>query len=89
MKSYKLNIRGVVQGVGYRYFCYKKANEYKIYGYVKNLFNGDVEVMAQGEDGLVKDFIKELKIGPGYSTVKSVIIEEIEAEKEYSEFLIY
>lgn len=89
MKSYKLNISGVVQGVGFRYFCYRKAIEYKVFGYVKNLFNGSVEVMAQGEDGLIKEFIYELKIGPRYSSVKSVITEEIETEKEYSEFLIY
>jgi acylphosphatase len=89
MKSYKVNISGVVQGVGFRYFCYKKATEYKVCGYVKNLYNGDVEVMAQGEDGLIKEFINELKIGPRYSSVKSVIIEEIESEKEYYEFLIY
>jgi acylphosphatase len=89
MKCLKINISGVVQGVGYRYFCYKKAIEYKIFGYVKNLYNGDVEVVAQGEDGLVNEFIKELKTGPRYSAVKSVNAEEFKSEKEYSEFSVY
>lgn len=89
MKSIKIIISGVVQGVGFRYFCYKKAAEYNITGYAKNLLNGDVEVVAQGEEGLVSDFIKELKTGPRYSNVKSVNMEKIDVEKEYSQFSIY
>lgn len=89
MRTYKILISGVVQGVGYRYFCFKKAVEYKIYGYAKNLYNGDVEVQAQGEEGLLKDFIKELNTGPRFSSVKSVKIEQFDSEIEYSEFSIY
>ncbi|MBI5403500.1 MAG: acylphosphatase [Ignavibacteriae bacterium] len=89
MKSFRIIISGVVQGVGFRYFCFKKAVEYNISGYAKNLINGDVEVIAQGEEGLVNDFVKELKIGPRYSNVKSVNMEKIDVEKEYPQFLIY
>jgi acylphosphatase len=89
MKSIKIIISGLVQGVGYRYFCYKKALEYGIRGYAKNLYNGNVEVVAQGEKGLINDFIKDLNIGPYYATVKSINTEEIECEKEYQEFSIY
>jgi len=89
MKTFKLIISGVVQGVGYRYFCYKKAIEFRINGYAKNLINGDVEVQAQGEDGLIKDFIKELNTGPRFSSVKSVNSEQFDSEIEYSEFSIY
>lgn len=89
MKSVKIIVSGLVQGVGYRYFCFKKANEYNIKGYAKNLYNGDVEVLAQGEEGLVKDFIKELNTGPAYASVKSLNIVETEDENEYREFSIY
>jgi acylphosphatase len=89
MKSIKIIVSGLVQGVGYRYFCYKKALEYGIFGYAKNLYNGNVEVVAQGEKGLINDFIKDLKIGTHYATVKSITAEEIENEKEYQEFSIY
>lgn len=89
MKTYKIIVSGVVQGVGFRYFCYKKATEFNITGYAKNLPNGNVEVTAQGNDGLVMDFINELKTGPRYSQVKSVNIEQFDGENEYSQFSIY
>jgi acylphosphatase len=89
MKSFKIIVSGLVQGVGYRYFCYKKAMEYDIKGYATNLYNGNVEVLAQGDESLIKDFIKDLNIGPHYASVKSLKVEETDAEKEYREFSIY
>jgi acylphosphatase len=89
MKSVRIIVSGLVQGVGYRYFCFKKAREYDIKGYTKNLFNGDVEVLAQGKEGLLIGFIKELNTGPAHASVKSINMEEIESEKEYREFSIY
>jgi acylphosphatase len=65
-------ISGMVQGVGYRYFALRKANRYGIKGYVMNLANGNVLCEAEGEDGMVKDFIKELKAGPMFSQVNTV-----------------
>jgi acylphosphatase len=89
MRSVKLIVSGLVQGVGYRYFCSKKAIEYGIKGYARNLYNGNVEVLAQGDERLIKDFVKELNIGPHYASIKSINAEEIESEKEYEEFSIY
>ena len=89
MKCLKITVSGMVQGVGYRYFCYKKALEYKITGYAKNLFNGNVEVIAQGNEKLLNGFVKELNTGPHYSAVKSLKIEESDIEIEYREFSIY
>lgn len=70
-------VKGLVQGVGYRYFCYTKALEYDIKGYAKNLIDGSVEVLAEGNKNLVNDFIKELKTGPSNSFVKSIYVEEL------------
>ena len=39
---------GRVQGVGFRYTSYRIAGQYEITGYVKNLPNGTVEMLAQG-----------------------------------------
>jgi len=65
-------IRGMVQGVGYRYFVCRQANQYGLCGYVKNLPRGDVQCEVEGEEGIVKDLIKELKIGPTFSRVTNV-----------------
>lgn len=88
-KRFKLNIKGLVQGVGYRYFCYRKAAEYDITGYVKNLIDGSVETDASGEEGLLNEYIKELKTGPQNSNVTSVKIEELPAENKFTDFRIY
>jgi acylphosphatase len=65
-------INGMVQGVGYRYFAQRKASEYGMVGYVRNMPNGSVLCEVEGEQGLVRDFIKELNIGPAFSRVSSV-----------------
>ncbi|HEY5533852.1 MAG TPA: acylphosphatase [Ignavibacteria bacterium] len=85
---YCITITGYVQGVGYRYFCYKKANLYGVKGYVKNLYNGDVELEIEGDEGLINDYIKELKTGPQNSFVKSLSVQKLEYSAEFEEFRI-
>ena len=82
----KIVISGVVQGVGYRYFAIRKANKFGLGGYVKNLYNGDVEVEVEGERGLVNDFIEELKIGPISGRITNVNIEWKEYQNRYRNF---
>jgi len=86
---YKLTVKGYVQGVGYRYFCHRKAAEYEIFGYAKNSADGSVELDIEGEKSLIAEFIKDLKIGPMNASVKAVITEEFPYENIYTEFKIY
>ncbi len=65
-------IQGLVQGVGFRYFVYHHAVRLRVTGWVRNLFNGDVEIECEGERSELEIFVGELKIGPlgarrGYS----------------------
>ena len=85
----KASVKGYVQGVGFRYFCYRKAQEFDIKGYVKNCIDGSVELEAEGNASLIKDFIKELNIGPRGASVKSVNVEELPFENKFSEFKMY
>jgi len=89
MKCLKIIVKGMVQGVGFRYFCYEKANEFGINGYAKNLYNGDVEIMAEGEEALLNEFVKIVNIGPRFSEVNSLKIDEIECENRYNSFRIF
>lgn len=84
----KITVTGYVQGVGYRYFCRRKAEEYQIKGYVKNLIDGSVLIEAEGEKGLVSEFIKDLKTGPMNASVKNLTIEELKYENDFSDFSI-
>lgn len=85
----KIIVKGMVQGVGYRYFCYKKALQYEITGYVKNLFNGDVELETEGEKNMTAEFIKDLKTGPLNAYVKSVNVEMLPYENKYQQFNVH
>ena len=87
-KACKIIIKGRVQGVGFRFFTQDKAQDYGITGYVKNLFDGTVEVQAQGEEDKLKVFIEELKSGPQMAHVENTDIRWLEAENQYDSFTI-
>jgi acylphosphatase len=89
-ENLRLNIivKGYVQGVGYRYFCYRKAKEFKIKGYVRNLYDGDVELEVEGEEGMINDFVKAVKIGPVRSIINSVKVIELSYEGKFENFNI-
>lgn len=88
MKRYAITVKGLVQGVGFRYFTFKKAVSYGLRGYVRNLNNGNVEIEVEGDESLINDFMKDLKIGPRSSKVVDLVVRELELSGEYEEFEI-
>ena len=66
---------GLVQGVGYRYFAVGHARRLGLVGYAKNLPNGTVETYAEGERGLLEEFVKLLRTGPVAADVTGVAVE--------------
>ncbi len=70
-----LLVDGMVQGVGYRFFAMRKANVYGLKGFAKNLIDGRVEVVVEGERGLIEDFVKDLRRGPLSAHVSDIIID--------------
>lgn len=71
-KEIEASITGYVQGVNFRKFIKKHADELSIRGFVKNMSDGSVEVVAQGEEDNLKDFINLLKKGPYFAEVEEV-----------------
>jgi acylphosphatase len=65
-------VRGQVQGVGYRYFVIQKAHSLNLRGYVRNLSNGDVEVLAQGPRPALERLYHLLWQGPSAAQVDRV-----------------
>ncbi len=80
--------RGVVQGVGFRFFVDRKAREYGLCGWVKNLPSGEVEIEVEGERGMIEDFIKEIKVGPSMASVSGIVVKWNEDLKSYEDFRI-
>lgn len=64
--------QGRVQGVGFRYYVADTASHLRLTGVCRNLRNGDVEVIAEGEEGALEALAVALKRGPGGSRVDNV-----------------
>ncbi len=71
----KITVKGLVQGVGFRYFTYHHALKLGLKGYVKNLYSGDVETEIEGDRSIIEEFISILKAGPRSSRITNVIVE--------------
>jgi acylphosphatase len=57
----RVRVKGTVQDVGYRGFCREKATELGITGYAKNLYDGSVEVVAEGKKDNVNLFLQKIQ----------------------------
>jgi acylphosphatase len=82
----RLTVSGLVQGVGYRWFVMKKAGEFNLKGYARNLHNGNVEVEVEGHKFMIIDFAKELKVGSRSAHVIDIKIEWGRYENKYKGF---
>ncbi|MBI5413234.1 acylphosphatase [Candidatus Peregrinibacteria bacterium] len=72
MKQVDIKISGKVQGVFFRAETRAKAHELGIKGWVKNTEDGGVEIMAQGEEAQLAEFLAWCGRGPEYSRVDKV-----------------
>ncbi len=68
-------VKGLVQGVGFRYYTHRHATNLGLTGYVRNLFTGEVEIGVEGERSLVEEMISLIKVGPSSSRVTDVKID--------------
>jgi acylphosphatase len=88
-KRVKFIVKGFVQGVGYRFFTYTNAIKLNLKGYVKNLYDGDVEVVVEGPEEKIEQLRLLLLQGPSRSIVKNIITEELKYTGNFDEFFIY
>lgn len=84
----KFTIRGIVQGVGFRYFAQRSAARHQVRGYVRNLEDGAVEAFAQGGERCVEAFRHDLSAGPSYSRVDEIEEIVLDPDDHYSSFRI-
>jgi len=72
----RLLYRGQVQGVGFRYTAHRLSREFPVAGYVRNLRDGSVELVVEGEEPHVLSFLSAISRDMGY------FIREVVEEKE-------
>jgi acylphosphatase len=81
-------VKGLVQGVGFRYFVFHRASRLGLRGRVKNLYNGDVEIEATGDRSLLEEFLKEVKIGPRAAQVTELSVDWKQPDYSFHHFEI-
>ncbi len=88
MLGVHLIVSGLVQGVGFRYFVYQKATAYHLTGFVRNLYSGEVEIIAIGERGMLEMLIADIKIGSRSAIVRDMRVAWIDQPDSFAGFEI-
>ena len=79
-------VEGRVQGVGYRNFAQRRAQERRLTGYAINLPDGRVKIRAEGDVEAIDLFVRELGAGPPLARVTRVDVSSVPFSGRYQEF---
>ena len=81
----RLRIRGLVQGVGFRYSMHREAQRLGLTGWVRNRRDGTVEAVVAGPEAAVEALVAWSRLGPPSARVDSVEI-SVEAAGGFTAF---
>ncbi|MDY6874230.1 MAG: acylphosphatase [Chloroflexota bacterium] len=79
-------LTGNVQGVGFRYFVLQHAQALDLTGWVRNLWDGRVEVTAEGPHDAVNQLLVHLRRGPISADVKDIDFDFSDSKGEFMRF---
>jgi acylphosphatase len=79
MKTVKGYVTGRVQGVGFRNFVKKNADQLNVAGYAKNLVDKRVEFILQGESVVISNLLEKINRGPIFASVKVMEFDELDS----------
>jgi len=88
MKRAEIYVEGVVQRVGFRYFAKKVARELGVKGFVKNLPDGRVYIVAEGDENQLEKFLCAVRGGPSLAVVRNIRVIERSATGEFNDFVV-
>lgn len=87
MERLKINFKGRVQGVGFRFQAFRIANNLNLTGNVKNMYDGSVEVNVQGKRGNIDALIEAIK-NERFIKVDSIDITKLDVVDDEKSFEI-
>jgi len=82
----RIVVNGYVQGVGFRYFVIRLAHNLGVTGWVRNCWDGSVEIEAEGEKASLEAFVAEVRIGPRAAHITAVDVVWLPYEGRYKGF---
>lgn len=77
LKALRITVYGYVQGVGFRSFARRHALALRINGFVRNMPDGSVQIVAEGDEKALDEFLKLVSRGPFMARVDRVETEEV------------
>lgn len=86
MRRVRLGIRGLVQGVSFRYYAREEARRLGVSGWIRNREDGDVEAVAEGDDEALETFVGWCRRGPPGARVHAVERQELAGARRYRDF---
>lgn len=81
-------VHGRVQGVGFRYFVQHVGQRLGLTGNVRNCPDSTVEIVAQGSEMKIDEFIKQVEKGPSLARVSRLDIVDVPVDDSYGSFLM-
>ena len=86
----KINVTGIVQGVGFRPFVYRIALLNGLTGYVRNMGDAGVEILLGGEEKNIRNFLRDLEeTKPPLTHIHDIIKTPLKGKNEHTTFFIY
>ena len=86
----KVRVIGVIQGVGFRPFIYRTAVNNGLNGYVRNMGDAGVEILLEGQEEAINNFLKDLNAKkPPMAQIHEIITAELKGENQYTDFKIH
>lgn len=86
--SYIARVKGLVQGVGFRYSALNRARSLRLSGWVRNEADGSVTARFEGPEADCRNFIQWLEHGPSMASVSSVDLKEMNYEGDIGSFRV-
>jgi acylphosphatase len=83
-----LTIEGRVQGVGFRYFGQRAGISNNVTGYVRNLSNGNVEIVAEGENQDINHFINAIRNDHSFAKILNIKQSDVPFSGNFESFQI-
>jgi acylphosphatase len=81
-------VEGRVQGVGYRAFAQRRAQDRGLTGYTVNLHDGRVKVRVEGDRSRIDEYVRELEVGPPLARIDRVTVTTLPYTGQYRDFSV-
>lgn len=86
VETLRVQVRGKVQGVGFRMSTVRHAHSLGVAGWVRNLDDGSVEALIQGPHDRIDEMLSWLRVGPPAARVEELASEEVQGDRHYDRF---